>query len=83
VSVIEADHYRREVVALENDPIIRAMAEEMPEGLNTPDITHDDGSPNFNFMMAASHEYNARGGTQASSIGGPAKAILRVLKGEK
>lgn len=69
---IEATHYEETRKALMVDPIIVAMAAEIPDDV---DLTQSA------LMNAALREYNARGGTVATHIGGPIEAIRR-LKGQ-
>lgn len=80
---IEAAHYGETRRALMADPIIVAMAEEL-EGLPWhKDLCHEDRTtPRFEFMMGALDEYKRRGGTIGSHIGGPAEAILALLREE-
>lgn len=73
-TVIEAAHYKEEVLKLKEDPIIIHMAMSIPPSYNCtiPDFT-----------MAALTEYKKRceeAGTPnlAHSIGGPKKAILAI-----
>lgn len=68
--VIESDDYRREEEQLRADPIIQAMAAEIPATVPT------DG---YDFMVRALDEYKRRGGENARSIGGPARAIRAIL----
>ena len=91
--VIEDDSYRETREKLKTDVIIQGMAAEMlnqmqKEGMDAKamlaDLTHGDPdySPNSDFMMLALREYKRRGGTIATHIGGPAEAILTIIKGE-
>lgn len=73
VHVIEAEHYRTEVKTLMADPIIRGMATGVT-GLSDQELE------GWSFISAASDEYHRRGGTVATSIGGPARAIAALLK---
>lgn len=82
--VIESDSYRDEKRELKADPIIRALAAEVREGLDAgavtmDEFTHESGAPVYVFMLGASEEYRKRGGKDAHSIGGPARAILALL----
>lgn len=72
VSIRSADYDETEA-ALAADPIIQAMAAEIPEHFDTQ---------GWSFTTAALHEYKARGGTIGSHIGGPAAAIRLVLAAE-
>lgn len=82
--VIESDKYREEEATLKADPIIVAMAAEIREGIDAGAVKISDfakdGSAVFGFMSDAGDEYRKRGGTKAESIGGPARAILALLK---
>jgi hypothetical protein len=83
--VIESDKYRDEERELKADPIIRALAAEVREGLDAEavtrdEFTHDSGTATFTFMQGASAEYRDRGGTKARTIGGPARAVLALLE---
>lgn len=51
------------------DPIIQAMAVEIPEGA---DLT------SFEFISAAIREYRSRGGQPQTHLGGPAEAFRRL-----
>lgn len=80
IVVIEASHYQRVRDALAKDPVIVKMAEEVGT-INDPEgMTHDGGHPRYSFMLWSLREYRARGGTIESHIGGPAEAILALLK---
>jgi len=73
LTVIESDDYRKEISALMADPIIVAMTNEIPNNLDMSA---------WGFTQVASEEYNKRGGKNARSIGGPARAIQRLKAGE-
>lgn len=66
------DDYQGEDAALAADPIIYAMASEV----RTLTSAERDS---WNFMRAASDEYNRRGGRNDRTIGGPARAIAAIL----
>ncbi len=80
--VIEAEHYRIEVERLKADPIIREMVDEVASDYETDPnrFEHEDGSPCYELMLRSGDEYRRRGGKHAESIGGPAKAVLALLK---
>lgn len=60
--------------ALANDPIIQAMARELP---GDADIQHPDGTPRLAFCNAAAAEYVRRGGTlEVRTIGSAGRAIV-------
>lgn len=85
MAAIEADHYREEEAALRADPIIKAMAAEIKEGLDAGAVTmdefvHETGTPKHGFMGGAGAEYRKRGGEKGRSIGGPARAVLAELR---
>jgi hypothetical protein len=55
---------------------------DMAGGLTGEDwdgLVHPSGQPRHEFMMAALHEYNQRGGEVPTHIGGPATALLMLL----
>jgi hypothetical protein len=84
-SVIESDSYREEERELKEDPIIRALAAEVREGLDAGAVDRaefmtEDGHARHGFMLGAKNEYHKRGGTKARTIGGPARAVLALLK---
>jgi hypothetical protein len=62
--------YHDEADALLHDPVIVAMAAEVPDG------TDVDA---WSFTTAALREYQKRGGTASTHIGGPAAAIKALL----
>jgi hypothetical protein len=73
---------QREVeAALQADPIILAMAEELSNDpkLGLAELTREDGHPNHMFMVAALREYYVSGGSIKTHLGGPANAILALL----
>lgn len=76
---IEAEYYGETRNALVADPIIRDMAGGVAH-IDRHELAYDDGSPRHAFMMAALREYQGRGGTIDSHIGGPAEAVLSLLK---
>ena len=71
IRIIEAQHYRDEVETLKKDPVIISMAATIPKLDKVEYVS-------WNFIQAASHEYHYRGGTEALSIGGPAKAVAAL-----
>jgi hypothetical protein len=72
---IESERYAKEEATLVEDPIIKQMAAEIsdPDGVDMK---------SYEFMVAASDTYRERGGFQARSIGGPARAI-RAIHGKR
>ncbi len=77
---IEASHYGETRRALMADPHIRDMAEGL-RGVGLNQLAHPGGGARFEFMSAALKEYQRRGGTVPTHIGGPAEAILALLQG--
>lgn len=71
---IVSDRYRLEFLRLVKDDLILKMA------YSGPDTTKFTTADESTFMFAASREYNARGGKQAESFGGPARAIKALIK---
>lgn len=89
--VIEGDRYRAEQVALRTDPIIREMAREILRDYERDfgergyedamdRLVNEQGEVRWDFTRAASDEYRNRDGKLATSIGGPGKAVVAVLK---
>jgi len=76
---LEAAHYQETRDRLINDPIVQDMAVTITADM-LPDITHDSGSPRFEFMLPANDEYRKRGGTDGGHIGAIAEAILMIVK---
>lgn len=82
---IESAQYEETRQILMKDQHIIEMAAEMmrhPENWTWDELVHESGTPKNIFMMAALEEYRARAGgdAQHSHIGGPAEAIIRILK---
>jgi hypothetical protein len=75
---IESKDYEETRRRLVKDPIIQDMAGGL---LDVPrdQLAHDDGTPRFEFMMAANREYSSRGGTDGGHIGAVAEALLRLV----
>jgi hypothetical protein len=81
VSVIESEDYGKTRALLKRDPIIKAMANEITlTGGPVDAFAHESGTPKFPFMKSALDEYHKRGGKVETHIGGPAEAILELLK---
>lgn len=78
---IEAGHYDETRAALKADPIIRDMVEGL-RGVALDELCHPGGGARFEFMAAALKEYQGRGGTVPVHIGGPAEALLALLREE-
>lgn len=66
---MRAKHYTETVDRLAADPIVRAMAEELPPGMDMEGL---------GFMLAAKDEYYRRGGADAGHVGGVAEAIRKL-----
>jgi hypothetical protein len=84
MTVFEARHYRDEQARLEADPNIQKMAADLVQGIangfiGLDDITHESGAPRFEFMQRAGETAHARG-VRYDSIGGPARAILSLVR---
>jgi hypothetical protein len=82
MAVLEGPEYGETRKRLMADPVVVAMAEELRRaGPRARDaMVHEDGSPNWNFMMRANDEYAKRTGHGAEAhIGGVAEAILLLL----
>lgn len=80
---ILAPHYREVVIELFNNEIIQDMARGI-KNVPIEKITHDDGGPRFEFMMASNEEFRNRGGSTKGSqhIGAVAEALLKLLNKE-
>lgn len=82
---IESPQYEETRQTLMKDRHIIEMAAELksaPGNWNWDELVHESGSPKNGFMMASLEEYRNRAGADAqhSHIGGPAEAIIRILK---
>jgi hypothetical protein len=71
--VIESDEYREEVAALMGDPIVKELAREA-----TALVADPTEYQSHHFMGAALDEYHRRGGENARTIGGVARAIAAI-----
>lgn len=78
MTIIEARHYGDARRVLRNDPIVKDMARGLVD-VPLDALTHEDGSPRFEFMQRANREYAKRGGTNQAHIGGVAEALLMIL----
>jgi hypothetical protein len=76
-TAIVSDKYRREQDALLTDGIIWSMAAELRRAKVS--VPGEDDALAWDFILAASTAYKARGGTKAESIGGPARAVRQAL----
>jgi len=86
IAVLRDSHYAETESKLMKDRHIKDMAAEIAMDFGE-DIavfysksTHADGHPNFEFMSSALNEYHNRDGKIQSHIGGPANAILAILR---
>lgn len=79
MSGIEAEHYGETRARLVADPIIQQMAHELRD-MDVAELVHASGTPRHEFMMAALREWQTRGGDGNTHIGGPAEAILEILR---
>lgn len=81
MATIRADHYREDVDRLIADPIVRDMAGGLA-GESIANLTHDDGTPRFEFLLAANAEYTRRAGHGANAhLGGVPEALVAILLG--
>lgn len=83
MATIKAKHYDDDEKRLSEDPIVIAMANELPSDGFLGRYLHDTGEPTFSFMLRANDEYRARGGKDGAHIGCIAHAILRIKDGNK
>lgn len=81
-AAIESDKYRTTREALAKDPIIQAMAADMPAAM-LPKVINRHGSPTWAFMQTCLDEYHNRGGKIDTHIGGPAEVIVKLVLGER
>ncbi|QGJ90983.1 hypothetical protein SEA_BIANCATRI92_85 [Mycobacterium phage BiancaTri92] len=83
MTVIAAAHYAENERALQNDPIVLQMANEIgadpQRGKLIDGWTHDGGSARFEFIQMVNREYARRGGKANEHIGAVAAAILALL----
>lgn len=78
-TILVGDKHRQEQAELIKDPIIIRMAEEVRQSRATIDFIQGLGWT----VQACNNRYHNLGGKNAKTIGGPAKAIQTLLKGEK
>lgn len=74
---MRASHYNAVVATLMADDIIIALARDITD---VALVTYPDGIPTYEFMIAASNEYNRRGGLALTHMGGPAEAIVALRR---
>jgi hypothetical protein len=60
------------------------MAADLIDGIGAGEtiyrFEHAPGEPRWEFMQAALHQYNKMGGTVRTHVGGPAQAILELVR---
>ena len=79
MATIRSKQYGEDEARLAKDPIVIAMAAELPRDGFLGRYLHDNGEPTFSFMMLANEEYRKRGGGgDAMHIGCIAHAILKI-----
>jgi hypothetical protein len=79
IMAIEAESYQATREALMADPIIQAMADVVPP-LAVAGLSDDDGEPTWGFIRKAMDTYARLGGTVETHIGGPAEAVLMIVR---
>ena len=83
--VIRAAHYDETEKRLTTDPVVRAMALDIFEGILAGQVTLDrftdsGGGPDHPFMLACNARFRELGGTDAGHIGAVPTAVLTVVK---
>lgn len=81
MAVLESAEYGHRRRMLAGSDTVRQMAAGLA-GVPREECAHDDGTPLFEFMMAANREYDARrrpGDPEPGHIGAVAEAVLMVL----
>ena len=78
MATIRSKQYGEDEARLAKDPIVVAMAAELPRDGFRGRSLHDSGEPTFSFMMLANEEYRKRGGKDGAHIGCIAHAILKI-----
>lgn len=86
MTVIRAEHYDEIENWLTEDLIVQAMAKGLA-GVPRAEMVHDDGTPRFEFMLAANHEYEKRSAHNSAThdqitgahLGAVAYALLKLL----
>lgn len=79
--MIESEKYRVEEDRLKADPIVKALAGDVPRAKRA-DLVDKDGSPSWEFMQSANAEYHKRGGAASESLGGIGRAIVALWREE-
>jgi len=79
IGVIESEQYGETRKLLQADPVIQDLFLELPAAIQVQlaDGTLED---RYGFMTAALREYNRRGGTVPTHIGGPLEALEALAK---
>lgn len=75
---IRAAYYDETERRLTDDQIVIDMAASLTR-TSRDQMTHDDGTPRFEFMQAANRVYAERGGKDNGHIGAVAHALLALL----
>ena len=83
MATIRAAHYGETEERLTKDPIVIAMASDLPWNELKERFTHESGEPTFDFMMRANQTYRDRGGKDGGHIGAIATAIIMIIEGEE
>ncbi len=81
MTTVGAKHYREAERWLGQHPIVLAMAEGVRE-MPPEKLMSKDGTPLFEFMLAANEEFDKRGGKPEGHrmhIGAVASAVLTIL----
>ena len=78
IVVIEDTSYGETRKALFVDPLITAMAVEIADAIKAGHLTRAD-LDEWSFTVAALRQYNERGGTVDTHIGGPAEVIRTII----
>jgi len=79
MATIKAAHYGETEARLRKDPIVIALASEIPWNELNDRFLDSNSEPNFDFMMRANEAYRARGGEDGGHIGAIAAAIVSLV----
>lgn len=74
---LEAAHYQEARDRLAADPIVVAMANQIPDEV-LAELTHADGTVTHDFMSNSNDEYARRGGRDFAHLGAVAEAIVQI-----
>jgi hypothetical protein len=80
MGIVVNSRYERTHQALMKDPIIIAMADEIPKGHEVANGDSVSADLNWQFIRAALDTYHRRGGKIETHIGGPSTAIRRLVE---